>query len=45
MTQTFVKELNNIFGNYRRKGVEKGGYVLNRNVMTVADLARIINSD
>ena len=27
------------------KGIEKGGYVLNRNVMTVADLARIINSD
>jgi large subunit ribosomal protein L4e len=37
--------LNDIFGNYRRKGVEKGGYVLNRNVMTVADLSRIINSD
>jgi len=37
--------LNNIFGNYRAKGVEKGGYVLNRNVMTCADLSRIINSD
>lgn len=44
-TKDAFKELNNIFGNYRRKGVEKGGYVLNRNVMTVADLARLINSD
>lgn len=37
--------LNKIFGNYRAKGVEKSGYVLNRSVMTVADLSRIINSD
>lgn len=37
--------LNKIFGNYRAKGVQKSGYVLNRNVMTVADLSRIINSD
>lgn len=44
-TKDAFKILNDIFGNYRRKGVEKGGYVLNRNVMTVADLSRIINSD
>ena len=44
-TKDAFKNLNNIFGNYRKKGVEKGGYVLNRNLMTVADLARIINSD
>ena len=44
-TKDAFKALNNIFGNYRSKGVEKGGYVLNRSVMTVADLARIINSD
>ena len=44
-TKDAFKALNEIFGNYRRKGVEKGGYVLNRSCMTVADLARIINSD
>jgi large subunit ribosomal protein L4e len=44
-TKDAFKALNNIFGNYRAKGIEKGGYVLNRNVMTCADLARIINSD
>lgn len=44
-TKDAFKALNNIFGNYRAKGVEKGGYVLNRSCMTVADLARIINSD
>jgi large subunit ribosomal protein L4e len=44
-TKDAFKHLNTIFGNYRAKGIEKGGYVLNRNVMTVADLSRIINSD
>ena len=44
-TRDAFKALNKIFGNYRAKGIEKGGYVLNRNVMTCADLARIINSD
>ena len=44
-TKDAFKCLNDIFGNYRRKGIEKGGYVLNRNLMTCADLARIINSD
>ena len=44
-TKDAFKALNNIFGNYRSKGIEKGGYTLNRNLMTCADLARIINSD
>ena len=44
-TKDAFKALNNIFGNYRAKGIEKGGYTLNRNLMTCADLARIINSD
>lgn len=44
-TKDAFKALNNIFGNYRKKGVEKGGYILNRSCMAVADLARIINSD
>ena len=44
-TKDAFSQLNHIFGNYRAKGVEKGGYVLNRNVMTCADLSRIINSD
>lgn len=44
-TKDAFKALNTIFGNYRARGIEKGGYVLNRNVMTCADLARIINSD
>lgn len=44
-TKDAFKALNNIFGNYRAKGVEKSGYVLNRNLLNCADLARIINSD
>jgi len=44
-TRDAFRSLNNIFGNYRSKGIEKTGYVLNRNVMTCADLSRIINSD
>ena len=44
-TRDAFKALNGIFGNYRRTDIEKGGYVLNRNVMNCADLARIINSD
>ena len=44
-TQDAFKSLNNIFGNYRRTDIEKGGYVLQRNVINCADLARIINSD
>lgn len=44
-TKDAFKALDNIFGKWRTKGIEKTGYVLNRNVMTCADLARIINSD
>ncbi len=44
-TKDAFSQLNNIFGNYRSKGVEKSGYILNRSVMTCADLSRIINSD
>ena len=44
-TKDAFSQLNTIFGSYRVKGIEKGGYVLNRSLMTCADLARIINSD
>jgi large subunit ribosomal protein L4e len=44
-TKDAFTHLNQVFGTYREKGVEKGGYQLNRNMMACADLARIINSD
>ena len=44
-TADAFKALNTVFGTYREKGVEKGGYQLNRGMMACADLARIINSD
>jgi len=44
-TKDAFKALNDIFGTYRRRGVEKGGYQLARSMMTCADLARLINSD
>jgi len=44
-TKDAFTHLNNVFGTYREKGVEKSGYQLNRNMMACADLARIINSD
>jgi large subunit ribosomal protein L4e len=44
-TQEAFKQLTEIFGSYRVAGIQKKGYVLNRNVMTCADLAKIINSD
>jgi large subunit ribosomal protein L4e len=34
-----------LFGSYRNESLDKAGYHLQRNVMTCADLARIINSD
>jgi large subunit ribosomal protein L4e len=40
-----VKALDNIFGSARQDAVEKGGYHLNRPVLTNADIARIINSN
>jgi len=44
-TADAFKALNKVFGTYREKGIEKGGYQLNRNCMSVCDLARVINSD
>jgi len=44
-TKDAFNKLNDIFGTFRKKGIEKSGYVLNRSVMTCADLARLINSD
>lgn len=44
-TKDAFSHLNQVFGTYREKGVEKSGYQLNRNMMACADLARIINSD
>ena len=40
----FVK-LNSIFGNRTNPGVEKKGYILERPMLTNANIARIINSD
>ncbi len=44
-TKEAFAKLNTIFGTYRKKGIEKKGFQLGRNVMDCADLARIINSD
>lgn len=44
-TQEAFNALDHIFGSYVAKGVEKGGYQMQRNMMDCADLARIINSD
>jgi large subunit ribosomal protein L4e len=44
-TKDAFTHLNQVFGTYREKGVEKHGYQLNRSMMACADLARIINSD
>merc|ERR1719326_1554708 len=44
-TKDAFEQLDNIFGTYRQRGVQKGGFQLGRNMMTCADLARIINSD
>jgi len=44
-TADAFKTLNNVFGTYREKAIEKHGYQLNRQTMACADLARIINSD
>jgi large subunit ribosomal protein L4e len=44
-TKDAFTHLNKVFGTYREKGIEKGGYQLNRSQMAIADLARIINSD
>ena len=44
-TKDAFEALNQVFGTYREKGVEKSGFQLGRNMMDCADLARIINSD
>jgi len=44
-TKDAFEQLDNIFGTYRERGVQKGGFQLGRNMMSCADLARIINSD
>jgi len=44
-TKDAFEQLDNIFGTYRQKGVQKSGFQLGRNLMSCADLARIINSD
>merc|ERR1712224_732045 len=44
-TEGAFRALNTVFGTTRYTSLEKHGYHLNRNVMTCADLSRIINSD
>ena len=44
-TKDAFEQLDSIFGTYRQRGVQKGGFQLGRNMMSCADLARIINSD
>ena len=44
-TKDAFEQLDNIFGTYRERGVQKGGFQLGRSMMSCADLARIINSD
>lgn len=44
-TRSAFSQLNNIFGNFRARGTQKGDYQLQRANMTNADLARIINSN
>lgn len=44
-TKNAFSQLNDIFGTYRRAGEEKGGYRLQRNIITTADVAKLINSD
>lgn len=44
-TKDAFEKLNSIFGNRTNPGVEKKGYILERPMMTNANVARIINSD
>merc|ERR1712226_310444 len=44
-TKDAFEQLDNICGTYRERAVAKGGFQLGRNMMSCADLARIINSD
>ena len=44
-TQSAFKELNNIFGTWKHKGVQKKGYTLPRPMMAISDLTKIIKSE
>jgi len=44
-TSSAFKALNDVFGTYRRDSSEKSGYNLQRNVVSTADVSRLINSD
>jgi large subunit ribosomal protein L4e len=44
-TQSAFKALDSMFGSYRKTGVEKSGYQLNRPMLSNADISRIINSN
>ena len=44
-TKDAFDQLDDIFGTYRQRAVQKSGFQLGRNMMSCADLARIINSD
>ncbi len=44
-TENAFKALNDIFGTYKTQSSEKNGYILQRNVVSTADVARLINSD
>ena len=44
-TKDAFEQLDSIFGTYRERATQKGGFQLGRNIMSCADLARIINSD
>lgn len=44
-TKDAFEKLNSIFGNRTNPGVEKKGYILERPILTNANIARIINSD
>ena len=44
-TRKAFEALEEVFGNYKKPGVEKGGYRLQRHLLNNADLASLINSD
>ena len=44
-TKDAFEQLDSIFGTYRERATQKGGFQLGRSMMSCADLARIINSD
>lgn len=44
-TKSAFEALNDVFGTYKRDSAEKKGYTLPRNVISTADVSRLINSD